>query len=154
MPLKSFVPAVLPAISLALLPLVVAACSAGGSGGAPGDEDENRPYDGIDAAETLRFAGTEPFWSGEVTGGALQYSTPDNQAGWTVRIDRFAGRNGVSFYGMLQDQPFVMAVSPGQCSDGMSDRVYPFNVTLVIGGETRNGCAWSDTHPFKGDTAP
>lgn len=120
----------------------------------PGTESDEQPYSEIRDDEKLRFAGNEPFWGGEVMGNALVYSTPDNQHGWTIRIERFAGRNGVSFYGTLQDRPFVMAVSSGDCSDGMSDRVYPFNVTLVIGGETRNGCAWSASHPYRGPVEP
>ena len=154
MSLKSLLLSALPMISLAFVPLMIGACSAGEGSGAPGDENGNQPYNGVDARETLRFAGAEPFWSGEVTGGALLYSTPDNQSGWTIRIDRFAGRNGVSFSGTFQDKPFVMAVSPGKCDDGMSDRVYPFNVTLVIDGETRNGCAWSGTHLPSGADSP
>ncbi len=33
-----------------------------------------------------------------------------------------------------------MTVTPLACSDGMSDRSYPFTVTLKLGEDLRNGC--------------
>ncbi len=141
--------------ALLLIVLALAACSSADDGaGAPGDRSDHQPYTGIAPDEALRFTGTEPFWGGEVAGGTLTYKTPENAEGWTIRVDRFAGRNGTSFSGALEGEDFVMAVSPGQCSDGMSDRTYPFNATVRIGGELRNGCAWSDEHPFTGPPQP
>jgi len=99
------------------------------------------------------FTGTEPFWGGQVSGTTLTYQTPDDRAGQILTVGRFAGRNGISFSGDLGGQPFVLAVTPGKCSDGMSDRAYPFTVTLQVRGEQRQGCAWSDKHPMTGAPA-
>jgi uncharacterized membrane protein len=111
-------------------------------------------YSGIAEDEKVHFTGTEPFWGGEVSDGVLTYTTPENQAGEMVAVDRFAGRNGISFSGELGDMPFVLAVTPGQCSDGMSDRSYPFTVTLQVKGELRKGCAWTDKQAFSGPKHP
>jgi uncharacterized membrane protein len=111
-------------------------------------------YSGIAAGETVHFTGTEPFWGGKVSLGALTYTTPDNQDGEMVAVERFDGRNGISFSGQLAEQPFVMAVTPGRCSDGMSDRLYPFTVTLQVKGEKREGCAWTDKQMFTGPKQP
>jgi len=147
----------LPMYRLAPIPifasaLMLAACQSGSpqGNGAPGDSADRQPYAGIAPDEVLHFTGTEPFWGGEVAGSTLTYTTPENPDGWTIRVQRFAGRNGLSFSGALEGQDFVAAISPGQCSDAMSDRVYPFNITLQIGREVRNGCAWSDAQPFSG----
>ena len=140
--------------TIAMLALMLTACNSGSNVTAPGDSSDTHPYAGIGADEAIRLTGTEPFWGGEVSGGTLTYTTPDNPDGWTIRVDRFAGRNGVSFSGDMEGQSLTAAVSPGQCSDGMSDRTYPFNVTLKIGGETRNGCAWTEAHPYSGPAAP
>ncbi|WP_229658407.1 COG3650 family protein [Tsuneonella deserti] len=118
------------------------------SQGVPGDTSDFQPYEGIRANETVQFTGTEPFWGGRVTGNNLTYSTPENPDGEPVTVERFAGRGGVSWSGSLQGQPFRMAVTEGQCSDGMSDRVYPFTVTLEVSGEQRQGCAWTDRRSF------
>jgi len=129
--------------------LLLAACGSGGPGAAlPGDAGSTEPFSGIAVDETLHVTGTEPFWGGEARRDRVTYTTPDDPKGATIAVERFAGRNGVSFSGSLQGQDFVMAVSPGQCSDGMSDRIYPFHVVLKALAETREGCAWSNAHPF------
>lgn len=140
--------------------LLLAAC--GGGEPAPGaaettsvaSAEDTRVYDGIAEGETVHFTGTEPFWGGEVSDGTLTYSTPENQPGATIAVSRFAGRNGLSFSGELDNAEFVMAVTPGKCSDGMSDRTYPFAVTLQVAGEQREGCAWTDRQPFSGPQHP
>ena len=133
--------------------LALAACQSGGESGAV-DTSDPQPYSGIGADETVQFTGTEPFWGGEVSGGMLTYSTPDNQQGESIAVERFAGRNGVSWTGTLGDAPFTLAVTPGDCSDGMSDRAFPFAAMAEIGGETREGCAWTDAQPFTGPQHP
>ena len=120
----------------------------------PGDTDETAPYDGIAEDEVLRFTGTEPFWGGEVSGKTLTYSTPEDQDGTVIAVERFAGRGGISYSGLLQGADFEMTITPLACSDGMSDRTYPFTVTLEIGEDKRNGCAWSEQHPFEGPEHP
>ncbi|MCA8905461.1 MAG: hypothetical protein H6917_18095 [Novosphingobium sp.] len=137
-----------------LLPLLLAACQPGGGANVPGDADDHRAYDGIGADETLRFTGTEPFWGGQVTGGTLTWTTPENIEGTTIAVERFGGRGGLTFSGTLDGASFDMMVTPAECSDGMSDRTYPFNVTLQLGPETRYGCAWSDARPFTGLAQP
>jgi uncharacterized membrane protein len=136
--------------------LALAACHGGSA--APSSTTvtaaDTQPYDGIPAGEAVHFTGTEPFWSGQVSGGVVTYVTPEDQAGQTIAVDRFAGRNGVSFSGQLAAMPFVLAVTPGQCSDGMSDRKYPFTVTLQVNAEQRKGCAWTDRQPFTGPRQP
>lgn len=94
------------------------------------------------AGPPLRAIGTEPFWGADIDGRCVTYSTPETQAG--VRIwTRFTAAGGASTYvGALDGQPFRMDVRPqAACSDGMSDRRYPFQVTLRIGADLRRGCA-------------
>lgn len=139
--------------------ILVAACSpaenAGGrAAGTAGTDEATGVYTGIGTEELLRFTGTEPFWGGEVSGGRLVYTTPEEPDGTTVRVERFAGNNGLGFSGELENRRFDMAVTPGRCSDGMSDRTYPFIVTLRIGDEVRNGCGWTGDMPFTGPAAP
>jgi uncharacterized membrane protein len=123
-------------------------------GGTSADNSADEAYDGIRADETLRFTGTEPFWGGEVTGGGLTYSTLENQDGTTIEVERFAGLGGIAFSGRLEGEAFDMTVTPLRCSDGMSDRTYPFTVTLKVGNDTRNGCGWTERQPFEGPENP
>ncbi len=136
-----------------VLCLSLSACTA------PGDDarvtaDEAQPFDGIAEDETLYFGGNEPFWGGEVVGETLRYSTPDNIDGTTITVKRFAGMNGLGYSGELDGQSFDMAVTEGDCNDTMSDRSYPFTVTLRLGEEVLSGCGHSDARPFTGPENP
>jgi uncharacterized membrane protein len=92
--------------------------------------------------------GTEPFWSAEVDGAILVYKTPENQAGTNVAITRqvlgettlISGTLG----GTLGGKPLILSVRTARCSDGMSDREYPFAVARAIAGEVAQGCAKLD----------
>ena len=87
--------------------------------GIPGDTGDSTPFAAIGENETVKFTGTEPFWGGEVAGSSLTYSTPENIDGTEVPVTRFAGRGGVSWSGMYDGARFVLAVTPGSCSDGL-----------------------------------
>ena len=89
-----------------------------------------------------------------VSGGLLTYSTPENPDGAQIAVERFAGRGGLSFTGTYEDADFEMTVTPLECSDGMSDRIYPFTITLKMGDDLREGCGWSDRQPFAGPERP
>ncbi len=120
----------------------------------PGDAGDHVPFHEIDVGDTVHFLGTEPFWGGDVTGKRMTYSTPDSKTGEIIPVTRFAGRGGLSFTGMRGGAELTLAVAPAQCSDGMSDRAYPFTVMLKIGEETRQGCAWTDRQrPSGGETS-
>jgi len=120
----------------------------------PGNTDDTAPFSEIAEDEVLRFTGTEPFWGGEVNGTSLTYNTPENPEGTAIAVERFAGRGGLAFSGVLDGAEFEMMITPLECSDGMSDRTYPFTATLKIGAEDRKGCAWSEQHPFAGPAQP
>lgn len=141
-----------PLLLVAVL-LLTTACS-GAHDQLPGNRDDHTPWSGIAKAETIRFAGTEPFWSAEASGDQLIYRTPENPEGERIAITRFAGRGGVSFSGTRAAGPMTLAVTPRVCSDGMSDRRYPFIATLQIGGDVRQGCAWTDRQPATGGERP
>ena len=65
-------------------------------------------------------------------------------------VERFAGRGGLSFSGAVQGARADIALSPADCSDGMSDRTYPFGVTVQLGEQVLSGCGWTDSQPYTG----
>jgi uncharacterized membrane protein len=141
-------------VSLALL---AAACQPGVESPekpAIPDEPQGQPWADIGPTETIRFTGTEPFWGGDVSQGTVTWKTPDNPSGSRIPVERFAGRNGLGFNGILEGAPFDLAVSEGHCSDGMSDRTYPFIVTVRRGRDTLRGCGWTDRRAFSGPENP
>lgn len=119
---------------------VLTACSGNGGEGAPGDTSDTQPFSEIAEDDVLRLTGTEPFWGATIEGETMIYSTPENIEGTMITLSRFAGRGGLSFSGEMDGRAVDIAVTPGDCSDGMSDREYPLTVTLQIGNDQLYGC--------------
>ena len=90
----------------------------------------------------VKAIGTEPFWGARIEGRCVTYSTPEDQAGTRIWARFNPGPDGGVWIGTFQGKPFrlITRLKP-DCSDGMSDRVYPQEVTLTVGGEERRGCA-------------
>jgi uncharacterized membrane protein len=140
-----------------LVPLLLAACQPGAESPEkpviPG-EAGGQPWAGIGPQDIVQFTGTEPFWGGEVQFGTLTWKTPEDPDGVQIPVERFAGRNGLGFNGMLEAMPFELAISEAPCRDGMSDRTYPFTATVRHGTTTLNGCAWTQARSFSGSQQP
>ncbi|MHA6332924.1 COG3650 family protein [Qipengyuania sp. CAU 1752] len=127
--------------------IMLAGCQQGeGSSNAPGTSPQG--YTGIAADEVITATGTEPFWNAKIAGSNLTYSTPENLDGTIIVVERFVGQGGIGFSGELGQRAFDLLVTPGQCSDGMSDRLYPYTVSLKIGDDLRTGCAFTDRQPY------
>lgn len=91
----------------------------------------------------LRTVGTEPFWGARIEGRCVTYSHPEDQDGTRVWTRYKPGPNGGGTWsGALGDRRFELTVrSQAGCSDGMSDRLYPYAADLIVHGERRRGCA-------------
>ncbi|MEM7701447.1 MAG: hypothetical protein AAF251_05870 [Pseudomonadota bacterium] len=116
-------------------------------------------YDGIAVEETITLTGTEPFWGLEIGptedgASSARFTSPTDIDGSEFEARRFAGNNGLGFSGELDSKPVQIAITPGECSDGMSDRTYPFAATVALGDTTLLGCAFTKTKPFSGPNAP
>lgn len=136
---------------LTMLGAVGALASCSPSGEKPGDVPA---FDGIAESEIITALGNEPFWNAKIDGDTLVYSTPENIDGTTITISRFAGNGGLGLSGTISGEALLLAITPGECSDTMSDRTYPFTATLTIGDDQRNGCAYTDQQPFTGEEMP
>lgn len=138
---------------LLVLPCLLVACQqATDTATVPGTSPQG--FSAIAPDEVISFGGTEPFWGGKVAGSELTYSTPENVEGAVIAIKRFTGQGGLGFSGSLDGRSFDLLITQGTCSDGMSDRTYPFVATLKLGGEVREGCAHTDRQPFDGPAQP
>lgn len=95
----------------------------------------------------FRALGTEPFWAVHTVssgngGIALRYSTPENSEGSAIAIeDELVETQMRRLSGMMGDQPFAIELTVAPCSDGMSDRNYPFTAQVTLGDQTLAGCA-------------
>lgn len=82
--------------------------------------------------------GTEPFWSLNVDGGTLTYATPEGGAAYSIAAVEGTGvfrdpRRAI--VARNEDQRLTAVVVPAACSDGMSDRAYGLDATLVLDGD-------------------
>lgn len=135
----------------AVLALALAAC-------APAQQDgidpKGQAFDAVGPEEVVTLAGTEPFWNITITGDRARYSNPDHPEGYDFAVTRFAGNGGLGFSGTLFDGPVTLTLTPGTCSDGMSDRRFPFVATVALGEQTLRGCGYTQSQPFTGGEAP
>jgi len=118
-----------------------------------------RPFDGIAQTANITVLGNEPFWAIDIDpraddGFIALYSTPQNLDGTEFAVSRFAGNNGVGFNGELDGEAVQIALTPGDCSDAMTDRSYPYTATVLRGEVTLYGCAYTSDQPFIGEEMP
>ncbi|HEX8571791.1 MAG TPA: hypothetical protein VF759_03465 [Allosphingosinicella sp.] len=93
------------------------------------------------SASGYALNGTEPFWGGSVSGSTVTYMTPEDQFGDTVAVTAAYSPAQEVYSGALAGQPFVLTLTAGPCSNGMSEHSFAFTATLQVKGETRQGCA-------------
>ncbi len=139
-----------PRAALCLLLAAAAACTPA----ADGIDPKGKTFDAVAPEEAVTLTGTEPFWTLAIAAGEGVWTTPDNQPGTRFAVERFAGNNGLGFSGELDGKPLTATLTPGECSDGMSDRRFPFVATIALGGETFEGCGYTTSQPFNGGEAP
>lgn len=85
---------------------------------------------------TLNCLGTEPFWSVRQVGKTIVYETPEGARQMERRAVLDQGfRSPVRgvIAGDAQGR-MTLAIQPGQCSDGMSDRSYGLSALLIFDG--------------------
>ena len=88
--------------------------------------------------------GNEPFWAVDITPQQLKYYGPDRPEQTASNPGPVVQGTTAVFTAMTsQNNALVVTLIDTDCSDGMSDRVYPLTAKVEIGGETLNGCAIS-----------
>lgn len=115
------------------------------------DTETKQPFDKVAPEEVVTLLGTEPFWGLKIGGGEGTWTTPDNPKGTKVALTRFAGNNGLGFSGTLDGDTLTATLTPGDCTDGMSERRFPYVATIALGGRTLEGCGYTTDQPFTGD---
>lgn len=93
-----------------------------------------------DPLRIFRAFGTEPFWNVNVENSRLIFTTPEDQAGVVMEGTRRALADGVEIAGQHEGKAFVLTVSSGTCSDGMSDNTYSMVSTFRYGKIDYKGC--------------
>ena len=83
-----------------------------------------------------RALGTEPFWGLTIDASQMVFTQPDAQP-----VAQPTPRVIVGFAGEIYQTPRICVnIVHAQCSDGMSDRVYPDKVQVDVDGRRFEGC--------------
>lgn len=153
-------------IALTAVAVLLAACEpeAPGGGAAPPPADAPAPVgaperpEGPEPASTpanspetpasaepvsdmdIVMIGTEPFWRLDVKSGELSLSRPDSAVVRVRNADFSFSPPTAVFTGKAGDQTLVARLTKGRCSDGMSDRTYPYRAEVTLGDLTLKGC--------------
>jgi uncharacterized membrane protein len=109
-----------------------------------GSVGEPVPLSGVDLRGDINAVGTEPFWAVEIRKDHLKVTGVDMP-------ERTAPNRGVRLRGPTASwtsttdtgEALSVILAEGQCSDGMSDRVYPLSALVTVGDQRFTGCAAS-----------
>lgn len=127
---------------IAIAMLSLAACATPES---PASTDapvaKRAPGDEAPPMQVFRAFGTEPFWSVNVEGNTLTYTTPEDQVGIVLHGMRRSIDGGMEIDGSDDGVSFALTVKAGTCSDGMSDNVYELTAGFRYGDMDYKGCA-------------
>lgn len=86
-------------------------------------------------AAAYRALGTEPFWSVTVRQGRATLERPDRPP-LTVAVTLTEDPRALRYVG----EGLTLLVTPGPCSDGMSDSLYADRTQVAFGEGTLKGC--------------
>lgn len=142
--------------SAVLLVLALAACAPLGPSlnpsppsRGPGPAPERAPFE-----LPLRLVGTEPFWGARIDGRTVELSGVDRPTVTARVVTAKFFENAGAYAAEAGSGPSLLAMSVSfdrePCSDGMSDRTYPWRATVIIAREPNgalerlHGCAIPD----------
>jgi uncharacterized membrane protein len=109
----------------------------------PANSAEAKP---TERSEEFRVVGTEPFWGMSISKRGIVYSTPESRPRSFPYVAPMSAQGRpadvVRVY-RLQSKPNTLLVinKVAICSDGMSDKQYPYSATLILDNTVRQGCA-------------
>lgn len=97
-------------------------------------------------ASDFNLVGTEPFWAMQISKEAntAKFSRPGEselEAGYPVESKGAGG--AIVLTSTSPDGDIVMTLTKKECSDGMSDRKYPWAASVAYKGQTLKGCGAS-----------
>lgn len=99
---------------------------------------------GVDLAKPVRALGTEPFWSVELTGTEMVYTSPEPPEQRAPQPNPVVqGTTATWEAETAAGTALNVTLVATECSDGMSDRTYPLTAMVKIGDLELTGCAAS-----------
>ncbi|ALF54497.1 hypothetical protein ACX27_19250 [Nostoc piscinale CENA21] len=95
-------------------------------------------------SEKFIALGTEPFWSVTVSKNGIVYSSPEVKKQTFPYVQPLAAQGRpadlVRVYRLRGNNTLILQ-KVSACSDGMSDKNYPYSAVLILGNKVLEGCA-------------
>ena len=141
-------------VTLSAVALLLAACAPEAPGGgesappadapAPAPEASAPPAADPAAPYKVDFSarGNEPFWRIDIKGTEIVLTRPDASPTTAANAGLAVQAGKAIWTAQAGATPVVVEVSPGECSDGMSDLKYAWSAEVKWGSETLKGCAF------------
>lgn len=90
----------------------------------------------------FRLVGNEPFWAVHIDSTIIRYTTPDDTSGTRFPPVKPLQLGDTLRWTSSSPQTIIEAwVVPESCSDGMSDRTWPYRASVQVGDRKLQGCA-------------
>lgn len=123
--------------------LLLAACEQSHDGqegaGPPADAPAPPPAAAVFPAD-LDLNGTEPFWAVKIRGTSIALTRPDAPERAFANAGKAEASGTATWTANDASGSIVVKLTPGSCSDGMSDKTYPYSAVVTVGTETLKGC--------------
>jgi uncharacterized membrane protein len=113
------------------------------AGPTPEKPSATPPKAQADYRSDLNLTGTEPFWGVQIRKERITLQRPDHP-------DITTRNPGVAVSGETASWnagEMAITLKPADCSDGMSDRQYPYAAQVKVGNEVLKGCAYDPAKP-------
>lgn len=90
----------------------------------------------------FRLVGNEPFWAVHIDSAMIRYVTPEDTSGVRFPSVKPLQLGDTLRWTSSNPQTIIEAwVVPESCSDGMSDRTWPYRASVQVGDRKLQGCA-------------
>lgn len=89
----------------------------------------------------------EPFYSFATSGGTVMIVSPNDLEGTVVPVQRMVEADVTQVMGVYEGEAFALVIVKAACEDDMAGSAYSHRATLVLAGETTDGCARLATEP-------
>lgn len=124
--------------------LLLAACEQSHDGqegaGPPADAPAPAPAPAATYPADLNLNGTEPFWAVKIRGTAIALTRPDAAQRDFANAAKAEANGSATWTANDTAGSIVVTLTAGSCSDGMSDKTYPYSAVVTLGAETLKGC--------------
>lgn len=99
---------------------------------------------GVNLSQPFRVIGTEPFWNVDVAADEMLFAGLERDSVLFTTVETLQEDSLVNYKGESADgATLTLTLTAEECSDGMSDRVYPLSARVEMSGEVFTGCAAS-----------